>query len=148
MRSSFATLTALAALGAAPASAGILRFSCSQLVVDRLDPLVNPGVVGSSHLHQIVGGNSFNATMDPHMDIPAVSTCTTCTFSEDFSNYWTAVMYFRARNGTYKRLSLTGNQGFEQANGGMTIYYSNSVRGNQKVTAFKPVSSQLMATGS
>lgn len=35
---------------------GVLRFSCSQLSVDRLDPLVNPGVLGSPHLHQIVGG--------------------------------------------------------------------------------------------
>lgn len=36
--------------------AGILRFSCSQLVVDRLDPLVNPGQLPSPHLHQVVGG--------------------------------------------------------------------------------------------
>lgn len=34
----------------------LLRFSCSQLVVERLDPLVNPGIVGSPHLHQIIGG--------------------------------------------------------------------------------------------
>lgn len=73
-------------------------------------------------------------------DIPNTATCTSCTFSEDFSNYWTAVMYFKARNGTYKRVPLTGNVGFEQATGGMTVYYTNSVRGNAKVTAFKPVS--------
>ena len=34
----------------------ILRFSCSQLVVERLDPLVNPGMNPSTHLHQIIGG--------------------------------------------------------------------------------------------
>ncbi|KAF1975287.1 hypothetical protein BU23DRAFT_552681 [Bimuria novae-zelandiae CBS 107.79] len=28
----------------------------------------------------------------------------TCSFSEDFSNYWTAVMYFNTRNGTYKHV--------------------------------------------
>ncbi|KAH8166225.1 hypothetical protein CIB48_g1986 [Xylaria polymorpha] len=67
----------------------MMRFQCSQLVVDRLDPLVNPGVVPSPHLHQIVGGNSFNASMDPKThDLPSSSTCTSCTFSEDFSNYW------------------------------------------------------------
>lgn len=27
------------------------------------------------------------------IDPPADSTCTTCQFSEDFSNYWTAVLY-------------------------------------------------------
>ena len=42
-----------------------MRFSCSQLAVDRLDPLVSTGSVPSLHLHQIVGDDSFNATMDP-----------------------------------------------------------------------------------
>lgn len=64
----------------------MLRFTCSQLVVDRLDPLVNPGVVPSPHLHQIVGGNSFNASMEhPNHDLVNDSTCTSCTFSEDVS---------------------------------------------------------------
>ena len=49
------SLTALAL--AAPASA-LLRFGCSQLVVERLDPLVNPGANPSPHLHQIIGGVS------------------------------------------------------------------------------------------
>ncbi|KAI1177119.1 hypothetical protein F4777DRAFT_577404 [Nemania sp. FL0916] len=121
----------------APASA-LLRFSCSQLVVERLDPLVNPGVVGSPHLHQIIGGNAFNASMDPRtMDIPSTATCTTCTFAQDFSNYWTAVLFFRARNGTYKRVPQKGNVYFEQSNGGMTVYYTPSYK-NTKVTAFKP----------
>lgn len=39
-----------------PNALALLRFSCSQLVVERLDPLVNPGVTGSPHLHQIIGG--------------------------------------------------------------------------------------------
>lgn len=39
-----------------PDALALLRFSCSQLVVERLDPLVNPGVTGSPHLHQIIGG--------------------------------------------------------------------------------------------
>jgi hypothetical protein len=36
----------------------------------------------SAHVHQIVGGNAFNATMDK--DPATLATCTTCTFSEDF----------------------------------------------------------------
>ncbi len=39
-----------------PNALALLRFSCSQLVVERLDPLVTPGVTGSPHLHQIIGG--------------------------------------------------------------------------------------------
>ncbi|KAK3376845.1 hypothetical protein B0T24DRAFT_550776, partial [Lasiosphaeria ovina] len=119
----------------------LLRFSCSSLVVERLDPLVNPGMAPSPHLHQIVGGNSFNITMDPKSPPPTQSTCTTCTFADDFSNYWTAVLYFKARNGSYHRVPLKPNSGFEQAVGGMTIYYlptagSGSAKG--VVTAFKP----------
>ena len=78
--------------------------------------------------------------MNPKVDISTTATCTTCQFSEDFSNYWTAVLYFQARNGTYHRVPLKGNIGFEQANGGMTVYYTNSIAGNSKVTAFQPVS--------
>jgi hypothetical protein len=45
------------ALGlAASANAGLLRFGCAQLTVQRLDPLVNPGSNPSPHLHQIIGG--------------------------------------------------------------------------------------------
>ena len=116
----------------------MMRFSCSQLVIDRLDPLVTPGSVPSPHLHQIVGGNSFNATMDPAThDLPAESTCTSCTFSEDFSNYWTAVMYFKARNGTYKRVPQMAELNLK-ANGGITVYYIPSPDRSEKVTAFKP----------
>ena len=51
------SVTATAVALAAPASA-LLRFGCSQLTVSRIDPLVNPGVVPSPPLHQIIGGVS------------------------------------------------------------------------------------------
>ncbi|KAI1186573.1 hypothetical protein F5B17DRAFT_431422 [Nemania serpens] len=120
-----------------PDALALLRFSCSQLVVERLDPLVNPGVTGSPHLHQIIGGNAFKPSMDPStVDIPSQATCTTCTFAEDFSNYW--VLYFQARNGTFKRVQQKGNVGFEASKGGMTVYYTPVISGQGKVTAFKP----------
>ena len=83
--------------------------------------------------------------MDPTLhDIPKTSTCTTCQFSEDFSNYWTAVMYFKHQNGSYKRVPLMQNTALpEPINGGMTIYYTQqdfNSNGNQKITAFPPVS--------
>ncbi|RAR02371.1 hypothetical protein DDE83_008593 [Stemphylium lycopersici] len=116
----------------------MLRFQCSQLVVDRLDPLVFPGSVPSPHLHQIVGGNSFTPSMphDSH-DLVTESTCTSCTFSEDFSNYWTAVLYFRARNGTFKRVPQFPNE-FLTGEGGITIYYIPDVSNKTEVTAFRP----------
>jgi hypothetical protein len=31
----------------------MLRFGCAQVVIDRLDPLVNPGQMPSPHVHQV-----------------------------------------------------------------------------------------------
>ncbi|RYP08900.1 hypothetical protein DL764_001610 [Monosporascus ibericus] len=47
---------------AAPAQAA-LRVGCSTLSVQPLDLLVEPGNIPSQHVHQIVGGNSFDADM-------------------------------------------------------------------------------------
>ncbi|KAF2199514.1 hypothetical protein GQ43DRAFT_450205 [Delitschia confertaspora ATCC 74209] len=116
----------------------MLRFGCSQLTVERLDPIVQPGTVGSAHVHQVVGGNSFNASMDPIDHDPVeMSTCTSCTYSEDFSNYWTANLYYRARNGTFKRVQQFPNGGLVQ-NGGITVYYIPPYDGVSNVTSFKP----------
>lgn len=80
--------------------------------------------------------------MDPAKDMPGESDCTTCQFLEDSSNYWTAVLFFRARNGTYKRVPIVPNVGFEGAEGGMTVYYMQNgladYQQTSKVTAFKP----------
>ncbi|CAI4213472.1 unnamed protein product [Parascedosporium putredinis] len=126
-------------LALAGSTEAFLRFGCGTLSVQRLDPIVEPGVLPSAHLHQIVGGNGFNASMDPLDDPAERATCTTCSFSEDFSNYWTAVLYFKARNGTYKRVPQYPNALLGDVEGGMTVYYLQndfSSNGNQKITAF------------
>ena len=82
--------------------------------------------------------------MEPvEFDPSAESTCTSCTFSEDFSNYWTANLYFRARNGTFKRVPQMLNLGLEGGDGGITVYYIPPYDGKTTVTAFKPVSSPI-----
>lgn len=86
-----------------------LRFGCSQITIERLDPLVNPGVIGTPHTHQIVGGNAFNATI-PVTDVANLATCTTCGPADDLSNYWTANVYFKARNGSFKRVPQVPNR--------------------------------------
>jgi hypothetical protein len=52
-------------------------------------------------------------------------------------------MYFKAKNGTYKRVSQRTNTGFEGANGGMTVYYMQDPimdrEQKSKVTSFPPV---------
>jgi hypothetical protein len=139
----WSSLTALALV--APGHA-LIRFGCSQLVFDRLDPLVEPGNLPSAHLHQIVGGNSFVPDMRPGVMDPAkLSTCTTCQPADDFSNYWTAPIFFKARNGTFKRVPQKGNVYFEEQNGGMTVYYMQAQLADfeqkPKVKAFQPVRS-------
>ncbi|KAI1769044.1 hypothetical protein GGR53DRAFT_274983 [Hypoxylon sp. FL1150] len=116
----------------------LMRFGCSQLTIDRIDPLVEPGNMPSAHMHQLIGGNSLNASMAPvDHDPPTASSCTSCTYSEDFSNYWTANLYFRARNGTYKRVPQFANLGLG-VEAGMTVYYIRGYQASAKVTAFPP----------
>ena len=138
----------LAALGLVAPGTALLRFGCSQLNVQRIDPLVNPGVAPSPHLHQIIGGNALQTFMDPEEDIGEKATCTTCQFSEDFSNYWTAVLFFKARNGSYHRVPQVPNLGFEGSDGGMTVYYMQDGLANyqqtSKVTAFRKGFRQLV----
>ncbi|KAI0455601.1 hypothetical protein F5B21DRAFT_470942 [Xylaria acuta] len=125
-------------LAGGPTFNDFLRFSCSELNIQRIDPLVTPGIVPSPHLHQIVGGNAFAPSMDPGLNISAEATCTTCTFTEDFSNYWTAVLFFHHRNGSFHRVPLMENLGLEGQRGGMTVYYTAPYDKKTKVTAFKP----------
>ncbi|KAE9366631.1 hypothetical protein N431DRAFT_471674 [Stipitochalara longipes BDJ] len=116
-------------------TSSLLRFGCSQIVIDRIDPLVNPGETPSPHVHQVVGGNAFNVTI-PSTDVSTLANCTSCTFSEDLSNYWTANLYFKARNGSYKRVPQIANRFNDGESGGFTVYYTSP--GPNKTTAFKP----------
>ncbi len=144
------TMKWLSLLALAGSSEAALRFGCSSVSIQRLDPVVEPGKIPSAHLHQIVGGNGFNATMEGV--IADKASCTTCTFSENFSNYWTAVMFFKHTNGSYKRVPIMQNTALPNGiNGGMTIYYTQqdfNSNGNQKITAFKPVSQPTIPTRS
>ncbi|KAF5341623.1 hypothetical protein D9611_002161 [Ephemerocybe angulata] len=132
----------LASVLVAPLAHALIRFPCSQLVTERSDPLVTPGIV-SPHLHQVVGGNAFNFTMDPsNLDPAKAATCTTCRFAEDKSNYWTAVMYFKHPNGTYHRVRQMPNHntGPGLQAGGMTVYYfqPRAPTKNLNIKAFAP----------
>ncbi|KAJ4345446.1 uncharacterized protein N0V89_011576 [Didymosphaeria variabile] len=122
----------IAALGLLAPADALLRFGCAKSSIQRLDPLVNPGQSPSPHLHQIIGGNSFNISMDPTThDLVKGSTCTSCQFSEDL-----------AKNGTFKRVPQRPQQGIESTQGGMMVYYMSDAlfdtAQKSKVTAFKP----------
>lgn len=140
--------TALSLVGLVQAG---LRFPCSTLTVQRLDPVVEPGNNPSTHVHHIVGGNAFNATMTG--DIGNRATCTTCQMAEDFSNYWTAQLYFKhPTNGSYHLVPTVPVQpllgGSNGTQGGLTVYYTqfDLSRDNLKqqgVSVFPPVISPI-----
>ncbi|KAI0451568.1 hypothetical protein F5B21DRAFT_376310 [Xylaria acuta] len=44
---------ALIVRGVSAVAVAVLRFRCLQIVVERLDPLVNPDVNPSPHMHQV-----------------------------------------------------------------------------------------------
>ena len=49
-------------------------------------------------------------------------------------NYWTAVIYYKARNGSYHRVPQRAQQGIEKTNGGMVTH---------SLSFFLPLSSQF-----
>ncbi|KAL9596944.1 MAG: hypothetical protein Q9219_005455 [cf. Caloplaca sp. 3 TL-2023] len=67
------------------------------LVVESLDPLLNPGGQ-SGHVHSVVGGSAFGPTMD--FALTQTSKCTTFGVKADKSNYWMPAVYFR-KNGKF-----------------------------------------------
>ncbi|KAK5651832.1 hypothetical protein OQA88_11601 [Cercophora sp. LCS_1] len=124
----------------APVRAG-LRFPCSTLTTQRLDPVVEPGAIPAAHVHHIVGGNAFNATMEG--DVGERATCTTCQMEEDFSNYWTAALYFKSpQNGSYHLVPVIPVQPLLGGSQGAQDYtqfdLSRDNLGKQRITAFKP----------
>lgn len=74
----------------------------SSLTQDRLDPIVEEGRV-SAHVHNIIGGSAFGATLDTGR--MAAAACSTAPVQADRSNYWVPQLYHRDANGV--RLCLS-----------------------------------------
>jgi hypothetical protein len=71
------------------------------VVRTRIDPIINPGVVGvynctemadlsciqvGTHVHDVFGGSGFSVNYDYNQQIQ--SKCTSLEITQDFSNYW------------------------------------------------------------
>jgi len=83
---------------------------CGTIVTERIDPIISPGKV-SAHVHQVAGGNGLGFSQN--YAITRSATCTTAAFKEDLSNYWTPVLYYQHKDGSFTRVSQSG----------MTVYY-------------------------
>jgi len=94
-----------------PIVQAFFRMPCGQNVVtERIDPIISPGAV-SPHVHQVNGGNGIGFSQN-YTDARR-STCTTCAFKEDKSNYWTPILYYQSKSGSFTRVPQDG----------MTVYY-------------------------
>ena len=101
-----------------------------------------PNIVLGIHLELTI------AQMDPRtIDPPKQSSCTSCIYTEDTSNYWTASIYFQSpENGTFKRVPQMANGRINntllEQDGGLTVYYMKPFGGtNMNTTAMTKVSS-------
>ncbi|KAL0482213.1 hypothetical protein AKO1_013303 [Acrasis kona] len=102
---------------------GFWRLPCnSPVIVERTDPIVNPGTF-STHMHTVVGGINYS----PNVDYATArkGNCSSCLVKEDMSNYWVPNLYYMASNGTFTPVKQVG---------GMLVYYLQ--RGNVKNYAF------------
>ncbi|TCD62163.1 hypothetical protein EIP91_007269 [Steccherinum ochraceum] len=95
------------------------------VVTTRLDPIVNPGTVGS-HMHNIAGGNGFKDTYS-YDALTSDSTCTTVVIPQDKSNYWTPSIYHHNTNGTFTLMPA-----------GFNIYYLVRGATGDKIVAPPP----------
>ncbi|KFY37374.1 hypothetical protein V494_04776 [Pseudogymnoascus sp. VKM F-4513 (FW-928)] len=111
MRSTSTSALVAALLAIAPADA-FWRLPCrAPLLYERSDPIVNPGTT-SAHSHTIMGGNGFSNDMS-YADTQA-STCSSCTVTKDFSNYWVPNLYLKEQDGSFTSVEQVG---------GALIYY-------------------------
>ncbi|ORY75303.1 hypothetical protein BCR35DRAFT_292930 [Leucosporidium creatinivorum] len=118
---------ALVALLAASSADAFWRLPCAQpLIVERADPIVNPGGV-SGHVHTVSGASNF--ALSNTFENMRASECTSCLVKQDMSAYWTPQMYFQWANGSFSSV--------DQVGGGL-IYYlpRNHSSDTTKVQAF------------
>ncbi|KAL0942125.1 wsc domain-containing protein [Colletotrichum truncatum] len=93
-------------------AAAFFKIPCSRpVVVERADPIVNPGTL-SGHVHNIMGGNGFDFSMT--YEQARASSCSTCKVTADLSNYWIPNLYYRGQDGKFTSVPQAG---------GMLIYY-------------------------
>ncbi|KAL8728112.1 MAG: hypothetical protein Q9181_005463 [Wetmoreana brouardii] len=94
-------------------------FGSSALVTESLDPLISPGSK-SAHVHSVIGGSAFSASMD--FGSTQTSKCTSVDIIPDKSNYWMPNLYFRGKDGKFTRVP--------EASPKHKVYYKYGGNGN------------------
>jgi hypothetical protein len=78
--------------------------NCQPLTIQRSDPILFPGVPGG-HVHNIIGGNGFQRTMNAKMND---ATQTTCDKAIDHSNYWVPALYHQRADKMFEMVKWNG----------------------------------------
>lgn len=107
-----ATRGLIAGLWMANYVAAFFILPCSRpVVVERADPIVNPGAL-SGHVHTVMGGSGFEFSMT--YEQARSSSCSTCKVTADLSNYWIPTLYYHGQDGKFTSVPQSG---------GMLVYY-------------------------
>ncbi|KAL4936958.1 hypothetical protein BDV06DRAFT_203905, partial [Aspergillus oleicola] len=115
-------------------ASAFFKVPCSNpLVVERADPIIQPGVA-ASHVHSIMGGSGFGFTMDYNQTQEAK--CSSCAPKADKSNYWIPSLYYQAENGSFTPV---------EQNGGALIYYLQREDPNNSTILAPPKDLRMIA---
>lgn len=115
----------LALLLCTQSSLAYWRMSCGLSQTGRLDPIVSPGKI-SGHVHKIVGASNIGLSSD--YDSLQNASCTTCSVQKDKSAYWTPLLYYQHKDGSFE----------EVPNSGMTVYYLGRGDNKANIKPFPP----------
>lgn len=108
------TVAAGVGLLASLAQGQLFTMNCAPLLIERGDPIINPGLPNNaSHVHAIVGGTGFNLSMS--LELAPQSLNTTCSRQLDHSNYWQPQLYNHASDDSFELIPFSGS----------AIYYFN-----------------------
>ncbi|KIW13478.1 hypothetical protein PV08_08666 [Exophiala spinifera] len=86
------------------------RMNCGIAQLGRIDPIISPGKV-SGHTHVLSGAINIDTTST--FDSLSRASCTTCSVQKDLSAYWTPLLYYQYKNGSFINVP----------NGGTVVYY-------------------------
>ncbi|BEI93079.1 uncharacterized protein CcaverHIS019_0507070 [Cutaneotrichosporon cavernicola] len=100
-----ALVTALGLAGSATAQAlpdHTIITAISPIMMGRLDPIIDPGKIGS-HVHTVMGASNFRSELSNPQEMLNAE-CTTAVVTADKSNYWTPTVYYMHDNGTFEAM--------------------------------------------
>jgi hypothetical protein len=82
----------------------VLGFT-NNIVVARMDPIVAPNAV-AGHVHAIAGASNFRNILNTPAE-QAHAECSSTKVTADMSSYWSPLLYWINRNGTYSAMATS-----------------------------------------